>query len=81
MNDDFLTRTIVWAMISFLLLEALLPEGYNNIAFLFLILQSTLIYVLGIARQKKIDFTATSARLFITYIALAALIVNTKDEK
>ncbi len=80
MRDDFFERTVVWAMVSFIILEALLPTGYNNIAFLFLILQSTIIFVLGIARSRGIDFTAATARMLISYIALAALIVNTSDE-
>ena len=79
MYDDFFVKTVVVATVSFLLLEALLPKGYNNISFLFLILESTLIYVLGLARQKGINTTATTARLLISYIALSALIINTED--
>lgn len=79
-QDDFFERTVVWAMVSFLLLEALLPKGFNNISFLFLILQSTIIYVLSIAKQGGIPTSATTARLLISYIALAALIMNTDSE-
>lgn len=67
-------------MVSFLLLEALLPSRYSNFAFLFLILQSTLIYVLSIAREGgAVTVGPATARVLISYIALAALIVNTED--
>lgn len=79
MRDDFFERTVVWAMVSFIILEALLPPGQNNFAFIFLILQSTIIFVLGLARQQGVDFTAATTRLLLTYIAFAALLINTED--
>lgn len=80
MQDDFLERTVVVAMISFLLLEAFLPEGYKNLSFLFLILESTIIYVLSIAKTGQ-STVPTTARLLITYIALSALIADTEGNE
>ncbi|EPZ42304.1 hypothetical protein [Alicyclobacillus acidoterrestris] len=75
MNDLFIKSVIV-ALITFLLLEAFLPRQYQYTSFLFLVLESTALFVLGLAQsQWKINFTA-SARLFITYIALSALITE-----
>ncbi|MFB5193271.1 hypothetical protein [Alicyclobacillus fastidiosus] len=75
MNDLFIKSVIV-ALISFLLLEALLPSQYRYFSFLFLVLEATMLYVLGLAQnQWKIDFTA-SARILMTYMAFSALIMD-----
>ncbi|KPV42641.1 hypothetical protein [Alicyclobacillus ferrooxydans] len=73
-GEDFLMKTAVVAMVSFLLVEALLPAEYQNLAFLYLVLEATLLWVIGMFEQGSGSTVATNARLLATYIALAALL-------
>lgn len=78
MDTDFLVKIFIVSLVSFLILEALLPKQYRYLSFLFLVLEATILWVLGMVRYGLGPVSVT-ARLLITYIALSALIIDEKQ--
>lgn len=74
-EHDYLVKTVVITLASFLLVEALLPKKLRNFAFLYLVLLETMLWVIAIV-EKGMGGVHSSVRLLSTYIVLSALLIE-----
>lgn len=70
------TKIVVVSLISFLLVEALLPDSDRHFAFLYLVLLETVLWVTNVVIEEGLGGLHHTGRLLATYIALSALIME-----
>ncbi|MDQ0189840.1 hypothetical protein JI721_06780 [Alicyclobacillus cycloheptanicus] len=76
-TGDFFAKTFVISMVTFLLLEAFLPPEYRYLAFLYIVLNATMLWILNMI-HSGLGGVTTTVRLLATYIALSALLIETE---